>query len=332
MVTKDNHGNSQIDNAQTKDPSGSAGPSVPTDGGSAGKEGQPSEEEDPYEYGCRIVEEVRFCSVDGPDRLLVYEYLVNKSLDNFLFDQNMGKLLDWQRRFEIILGTASGLAYLHQESDIRIIHRDIKASNILLDQHFKPKIADFGLVRYFAEDQTHLSTTIVGTRGYMAPEYLVHGHLTEKVDIYAFGVLILEIISGKRNSTPMQTNDMPSLLTVVWNHCLSATISNIIDPNIEENLMEEVVRVVHIALLCTQASATLRPSMSKVITFLTSKDINIPAATEPPFINVIHSESSTYYTSNHSESNNYDPLSKIGSPPTTTISLNTISTSSFGPR
>eukprot|EP00253_Pinus_taeda_P020009 PITA_20009 len=244
----------------------------------------------------------------------------------------MGKLLDWQRRFEIILGTASGLAYLHQESDIRIIHRDIKASNILLDQRFKPKIADFGLVRYFAEDQTHLSTTIVGTRGYMAPEYLVHGHLTEKVDIYAFGVLILEIISGKRNSTPMHTNDMPSLLTVVWNHYLSATISNIIDPKIEENLMKEVVRIVHIALLCTQASATLRPSMSKVITLLTSKDINIPAATEPPFINVIHSESSTYDTSNHSESNNYDPLSKIGSPPTTTISLNTISTSSFGPR
>jgi len=141
-------------------------------------------------------------SVDGPNKFLVYEYLPNKSLDHFLYgnvssfyklvfiitnvhvkhccyrvtsnlfviefyfvtDENMGKFLDWHRRFEIILGIAGGLAYLHHESDIRIIHRDIKASNILMDQHFKPKIADFGLVRYFGEDQTHLSTTIVGTR------------------------------------------------------------------------------------------------------------------------------------------------------------------------
>eukprot|EP00253_Pinus_taeda_P023464 PITA_23464 len=249
------------------------------------------------------------CCVDGLDKLLVYEYLLNKSLDNFLFDQNMGKLLYWQRRFEIILGIASGLAYLHQESDIRIIHRDIKANNIILDQHFKPKIADFGLVRYFAKDQTHISTTIVGTRGYMAPEYLVHGHLTEKVDIYAFGVLVLEIISGKKNSTPMHANDMPSLLTMVWNDYLYGTISNIVDPNIEENLMEEVVRVVHIALLCTQASATLRPSMSKLIMFLNSKDINIPAATQPPFIDAIHSASNTFASNTFASSNGPHPSS-----------------------
>eukprot|EP00253_Pinus_taeda_P020471 PITA_20471 len=271
-------------------------------------------------------------SVDGPDKLLVYEYLPNKSLDHFLFEE-----------VAIILGTSSGLAYLHQESHIRIIHRDIKASNILLDQYFKPKIVDFGLVRHFSEDQTHLSTKIVGTRGYMAPEYLVHGHLTEKVDVYAFGVLVLEIISGRKNIIAMHVNDMPSLLTMIWNHYLSGTIPNIIDPNIEETCHGEVLQVIHVALLCTQASATLRPSMSKVIMFLTNKDQNLPVVTQPPFIDATDSESSINVgVMSQSQSNNNqivvlapemcNPTLNIASFPATSMSLNTISTSSFGPR
>jgi serine/threonine protein kinase len=263
------------------------------------------------------------CSVDRPEKLLVYEYLPNKSLDLFLFDENMGNVLDWQRRFEIIIGTASGLAYLHQESDIRIIHRDIKSSNILLDHNFKPKIADFGLVRYFAEDQTHISTRIVGTRGYMAPEYLVHGHLTEKVDVYGFGVLVLEIISGIKNTSPMHSYDIPSLLTMVWNNYLLGTISKIIDPNIQEKYLEEVLQVVHIALLCTQASATLRPSMSKVITVLTSKEPNLLKPTQPPFIHGIDSQSNTSATYNHSQSNtctSLSPTSQIHQPYQTPLS------------
>lgn len=237
----------------------------------------------------------------------------------------MGNVLDWQRRFEIILGIASGLAYLHQESDIRIIHRDIKASNILLDQQFKPKIADFGLVRYFAEDQTHLSTTIIGTRGYIAPEYLVHGHLTEKIDVYAFGVLVLEIISGKKNLNPMHTQNMPSLLTLVWNHYLLGTISNIIDLNLKESSHKEVLRVVHVALLCTQASALLRPSMSKVIMFLTSKDLNLPETTQPPYVdsNTMTNAASALETCN--------PPSIIAASLGTPVSQNTISTC-FSPR
>lgn len=283
--------------------------------------------------GCSV--DSTGCSVDSTDRLLVYEYLPNQSLDLFVFDENRGRLLDWQRRFEIILGIAAGLAYLHEESDIRIIHRDIKASNILLDQYFKPKIADFGLVRYFAEDQSHLNTTIVGTRGYMAPEYLVHGHLTEKVDVYAFGVLVLEIISGKRNKTPMHITDMPSLLTMVWNNYLSGTVPNIIDPNIKRNCKEEVLHVVHVALLCTQGSARLRPPMSKVIMFLTSKEMDLPTTTQPPFVDVEYSQSSAYSSVTSAFASTPETcnlMSNNVSSSATPMSLNTISTSSFGPR
>jgi serine/threonine protein kinase len=188
----------------------------------------------------------------------------------------------------------------------------------------------------------------------MSPEYLVHGHLTEKVDVYAFGVLVLEIISGRRNKTPMDSNDIPSLLTMVWKYHLLGTVSSIIDPNIQEN-NREVLKVVHIALLCTQASATLRPSMSEVIMFLTSKDPNLQEASEPPFIDVIHlrsnintsvssshSNSKTSISLNHSHSNtrtNISPtlkthnvVSNIASSLATPMSLNTISTNSFGPR
>eukprot|EP00253_Pinus_taeda_P021337 PITA_21337 len=271
------------------------------------------------------------CSVDGPEKLLVYEYLPNKSLDRFLFDETLENALDWKSRFEIILGTASGLAYLHQESDIRIIHRDIKASNILLDHLFKPKIADFGLIKYFSEDQSHLSTRIIGTRGYMAPEYLVHGHLTEKVDVYAFGVLVLEIISGRRNKTPMHRNDIPSLLTMVWNYHLSGTIASIIDPNIKEKCQGEILQIVHIALLCTQTSAVLRPSMSEVVTFLISKDQNLPEPTQPPYIDVTHLPNPNTSVSPISLIDD-GTLPNVHSSSPNPMSLNTISISSFGPR
>jgi hypothetical protein len=242
------------------------------------------------------------CSVDGPDRLLVYEYVPNKSLDYFLFgDENMRKVLNWQRRFDIILGVAAGMTYLHEQSEIRIIHRDIKASNILLDRHFKPKIGDFGLARYFAEDHSHLSTGIAGTLGYVAPDYVVHGQLTEKVDVYSFGVLVLEIISGRKNRSQFYTSQ--SLLALVWNHYLSHTLSNIIDDNIEKDYNDEVKQVAGIALLCTQASATLRPLMSKVITLLTSNEPCLPPPKQPPFIDANHPQS---YSSSPSQPNIVD--------------------------
>eukprot|EP01018_Ginkgo_biloba_P008791 Gb_20960 [translate_table: standard] len=232
------------------------------------------------------------CSVKGPERLLVYEYLANKSLDRFLFDATKNRLLDWGSRFDIILGIAMGLAYLHEGSEIRIIHRDIKPSNVLLDENLKPKIADFGLARYFAADQSHLSTGVAGTLGYMAPEYVVRGQLTEKADIFSFGVLVLEILSGKRNSSFIPAEATQSLLAVIWNHYQAEKVADIIDPNCN---MEEALRVVQVALLCTQASATLRPSMSKVVQMLTNKEQKLPVPRQPPFVELQAASDQTFH-------------------------------------
>jgi len=144
------------------------------------------------------------CCVECSERLLVYEYLQNSSLDKIIFDTTKGHSLKWSERYEIIVGIARGLAYLHEQSVIRIIHRDIKASNILLDNKQKPKIADFGLAKLFAEDESHVSTRVAGTLGYMAPEYALRGQLTEKADVFSFGVLLLEIVSGRKNRSLAQ--------------------------------------------------------------------------------------------------------------------------------
>ncbi|XP_042500947.1 cysteine-rich receptor-like protein kinase 2 isoform X2 [Macadamia integrifolia] len=182
------------------------------------------------------------CSADGPESLLVYEYYFNKSLDQFIFDRNRAKVLDWEKRLDIIQGVAEGLCYLHEESEIRIIHRDIKASNILLDDKLKPKITDFGLARSFAEDQTHLSTGVAGTLGYMAPEYVVHGHLTEKADVYSFGVLILEIVTGQRCSSGVGSQAGKSFLARIWSHYKDNTLDKIVANSTKNERMVGVQR------------------------------------------------------------------------------------------
>ncbi|KAK9115002.1 hypothetical protein Syun_021799 [Stephania yunnanensis] len=140
------------------------------------------------------------CCAEGSEKMLVYEYLPNKSLDKFLFDKSISASLDWLTRKDIITGITRGLLYLHEEAPVRIIHRDIKASNILLDEQLKPKISDFGLARLFPGDDTHLNTfKISGTHGYMAPEYAMRGVLSVKADVFSFGVLVLEIVSGRKN-------------------------------------------------------------------------------------------------------------------------------------
>ncbi|XP_044466317.1 cysteine-rich receptor-like protein kinase 42 isoform X2 [Mangifera indica] len=234
------------------------------------------------------------CSIEGPESLLVYEYVPNKSLDQFLFENEKTKLLNWEKRLKIINGIAEGLAYLHEGSEKRIIHRDIKSSNILLDQDFTPKIADFGLARNFAADKSHLSTGVAGTLGYMAPEYLVRGQLTEKADVYSFGVLVLEIVCGRRNN--LYSQDHISPLQTVWTLYRSNNLVEAVDSSLKEEFpVEEATNVLQIGLLCTQAEVALRPSMAQVVLMLTSKNCKIPIPHQPPFMsnNVMKPESST---------------------------------------
>ncbi|CAN1816609.1 Cysteine-rich receptor-like protein kinase 2 [Linum perenne] len=228
------------------------------------------------------------CSCSGPESLLVYEFLPNRSLDRYIFDANKGKALSWDKRYEVIVGTAEGLVYLHENSKIRIIHRDIKASNILLDSRFRAKIADFGLARSFQEDKSHISTVIAGTLGYMAPEYLAHGQLTEKADVYSFGVLLLEIVTGKQNNRSKSSEYTDSLVNLMWNRFHAGNTEEMYDTNLmlhnhhNCNVKNEVRRVVHVALLCTQESPSLRPFMSKVLQMLTTEE-QLPHPTNPPF-------------------------------------------------
>ncbi|KAL2510258.1 Cysteine-rich receptor-like protein kinase 2 [Forsythia ovata] len=231
------------------------------------------------------------CSFSGPESLLVYELLPNKSLDFFIFDPSKGKALNWEKRFEIIIGTAEGLVYLHENTKTKIVHRDIKASNILLDSIFRAKIADFGLARSFQEDKSHISTAIAGTLGYMAPEYLAHGQLTEKADVYSFGVLLLEIVTGRQNNRSKASQySSDSSLTIVWKHFQQLTVDELFDPNLmlhnysNIDVKKEILRVIHVGLLCTQEIPSLRPSMSKAIEMLVMKEEHLPTPTNPPYI------------------------------------------------
>ncbi|KAG0478333.1 hypothetical protein HPP92_013052 [Vanilla planifolia] len=227
------------------------------------------------------------CSVEGPESLLVYEFLSNTSLDHYLFDSFKKAALNWEIRLEIIVGTAEGLAYLHNSSVVRIIHRDIKASNILLDEKFRAKISDFGLARYFAEDQSHLSTGLAGTFGYMAPEYIVHGQLTEKADIYSYGVLVLEILTGRKNQNSISNSaEGHSLMQQIWQHYNSEELLRLLDPDLVESCSEEdALKVFKVGLLCVQASPTLRPPMWKVVEMLGSRSNELPIPSQPPFLN-----------------------------------------------
>ncbi|RDX60591.1 Cysteine-rich receptor-like protein kinase 3, partial [Mucuna pruriens] len=213
------------------------------------------------------------CCSKGQERILVYEFMANNSLDRFLFGENKGSL-NWKQRYDIILGTAKGLAYLHEDFHVCIIHRDIKTSNILLDDDMQPRIADFGLARLLPEDQSHLSTRFAGTLGYTAPEYAIHGQLSEKADAYSFGVVVLEVISGQKSSELRADAEGEFLLQRAWKLYEQDMHLELVDKTLDADDYdaEEVKKIIEIALLCTQASAAARPTMSEVVVLLKSKN------------------------------------------------------------
>ncbi|KAL7590821.1 hypothetical protein Lser_V15G35427 [Lactuca serriola] len=236
------------------------------------------------------------CCIDGEKRLLVYEYLENKSLDQALFGSNRLSL-KWSTRFDICLGIARGLAYLHEESRVRIIHRDVKSSNVLLDSDLNPKIADFGLAKLYDDKKTHLSTRVAGTFGYLAPEYAMWGHLTEKTDVFGFGVVALEIISGRRNSDSSLEDDKIYLLNWAWKLHEDNRELELVDEELSEFDEGEVKRMMRIAHLCTQTSPTQRPSMSRVVAML-SGDMEVAGViTRPEYLSCFEFYDSTTFKS-----------------------------------
>lgn len=210
------------------------------------------------------------CCVEDSNRILVYEYVENNSLDRALLGYTSDRSkLDWEKRCAICLGTARGLAFLHDELVPQIVHRDIKASNILLDKDFLPKIGDFGLAKLFPDNITHISTNIAGTTGYLAPEYAMGGHLTKMADVYSFGILILETISGRSSSKADCGGSDKLLLDWAWELYQEGRILELVDEELRDYPEEKVIRYIKVAFFCTQSSANKRPLMSQVVDMLT---------------------------------------------------------------
>ncbi|XP_048566237.1 cysteine-rich receptor-like protein kinase 10 isoform X1 [Triticum urartu] len=228
------------------------------------------------------------CCIQGEEKLLVYEYLPNKSLDFFIFDVSRTTLVVWNKRCVIIEGIAQGLLYLHKHSRLRIIHRDLKASNILLDQDMNPKISDFGLAKIFSSNDTQGSTKrVVGTYGYMAPEYASEGIYSIKSDVFSFGVLLLEILSGQRNSGFHQHEDFLNLLGYSWQLWEGGRFLELVEASIAKEIhAAEARRYINIALMCVQEHADDRPTMSNVVAMLNSEGVILPEPKHPAYFNL----------------------------------------------
>ncbi|KAL5802694.1 hypothetical protein ACOSQ4_030999 [Xanthoceras sorbifolium] len=223
--------------------------------------------------------------IQGDERMLIYEYMPNKSLDYFIFDHERSKLLSWRKRFDIIIGIARGLLYLHQDSKLQIIHRDLKAGNILLDNDLNPKISDFGLSRIFkGYDKEANTKRVAGTYGYMSPEYATDGNFSLKSDVFSFGVLLLEIVSGKKNRGFLHPDHHLNLLGHAWLLWYDERALEVMDICLEDYFIEsEVLRCIQVGLLCVQMFPEDRPEMSSVVFMLANEGLVLPEPRQPGF-------------------------------------------------
>ncbi|XP_021307776.1 cysteine-rich receptor-like protein kinase 10 isoform X6 [Sorghum bicolor] len=254
-----------------------------------------------------------FC-VHQNQKMLVYEYIKNGSLDNFLFeDTETGNKLSWDQQYNIIVGIAKGIMYLHEDSRIRIIHRDLKANNILLDENADPKISDFGLARLLGDHTQTKTATVAGTYGYMAPEYAIHGSVSPKIDIFSFGVLVLEIVTRRRNTsfndcdtvnllsdvcnlvlhcrnphhlitgTEVSTDKLVANILQVWKCWIQGMASQFVDQTLDGFSRTQALRCIQIGLLCVQSDPDDRPDISSVVSMLTRDSMELQAPAQPAF-------------------------------------------------
>ncbi|PAN24702.1 hypothetical protein PAHAL_4G246200 [Panicum hallii] len=210
-----------------------------------------------------------FC-VKGAHKLLAYEYMAKGSLDRWIFQSNQdSSLLDWDTRFNIALGTAKGLAYLHQDCESKIIHCDIKPENVLLDDNFLAKVSDFGLAKLMTREQSHVFTTLRGTRGYLAPEWITNYAISEKSDVYSYGMVLLEIISGRKSYDPVESSEKAHFPSYAFKKLEEGDLRDIFDARLKYNDKDERLHVaIKVALWCIQEDFYQRPSMSKVVQML----------------------------------------------------------------